>query len=935
MFKNGKTIFSALFLFSIFTCCSKSDNIIDLTGKWEIELDPNGLGETEQWFNKKLIKTLQLPGSLQGQGYGETPGINTPWTGSFREEFLTQTKNEKYLDSNDFKTLFWLTPDKYYKGVAWYQKNIIVPKNWLDKRITLNLERCHWLTHVFIDSIEAGKDSSLATPHLYDLTDLVSPGQHTLTIKVDNSMIVDVGENAHSVSDNTQSNWNGIVGDMLLIAGSKIFIQNVKVYPDVNKKKVVVEVSVKNLEGQKTRGHLALKVKSLSQRIKLDKKVVKFEIKDEETVKINYPMGESPLLWDEFEPNLYQMDVLLKSGNHIDNKSTTFGMREFKVKGTRFAINDKPVFLRGTLECAIFPKTVYPPTESWEWLRIFKVIKEHGLNHVRFHSWCPPEAAFVAADIEGIYLHVEVNSWTTVGLGTPIDTYLYSEGERIVNEYGNHPSFCMMAYGNEPGSWEDAKRQKRDQYLSNWVKYWKAADSRRVYTSGAGWPITSENEFHSILQLRLGGHLNKNTPNTDHDYKEEYIIKYDKPIVTHEMGQWCAYPNFAERTKFTGYLKPKYLDIFQDAMEENRLYHQAHEFLMASGKLQTLSYKEEIETGLRTQGYAGFQLLGLHDFPGQGTAFVGILDVFWDSKPYVTPKEFTRFCNATVPLARMKKRIFKNNENFQATLEVAHFNKTAIDSARIIWKITNNGETTISSKDYYHRLELGNCHKVGNIDIPLNQITNAQKLKLEVEIENYNTNSWDFWVYPDSIELDVRDIILTDTLTEDIEAQLNKGAKVLLQLYGKVKNEKGGDIGVGFSSIFWNIGTSQQSQTLGILCKPENPLFHSFPTEYHTNWQWWDILTSSEAMILKDFPDDLSLSVQLIDDWTTARRLGLLFEGNVGNGKIMITSIDFKNDLEQRPASRQLYSSILGYMNSDSFNPDQQINIEMINKLYK
>ena len=226
----------------------------------------------------------------------------------------------------------------------------------------------------------------------------------------------------------------------------------------------------------------------------------------------------------------------------------------FKVDGTRFTINGRPVFLRGTLECAIFPLTGYPPTNTNYWKKIYKAIKDHGLNHVRFHSWCPPEAAFVAADSMGIYLMAECSSWanqsTELGSGLPIDQYIWDESKRIVKTYGNHPSFVMLAYGNEPGG------PKRDQFLSEFVTYWKEKDARRLYTSGAGWPLIPENDYHvTHRETRIQGWgeelnsvINSEPPKTTYDWSEK-VLKEGIPVVSHEIGQWCVYPNFKEIKK--------------------------------------------------------------------------------------------------------------------------------------------------------------------------------------------------------------------------------------------------------------------------------------------------------------------------------------------------------------------------------------------------
>ena len=129
----------------------------------------------------------------------------------------------------------------------------------------------------------------------------------------------------------------------------------------------------------------------------------------------------------------------------------------------------------------------------------------------------------------------------------------------------------------------------------------------------------------------LSSRINAKPPETVSDYTES-ISKFDVPVISHEIGQWCVYPNFNEMKKYTGVLKPRNFEIFRETLEENQMLDQANDFLVASGKLQTLCYKEDIESALRTPGFGGFQLLDLHDFPGQGTALIGVLDPFWEEK---------------------------------------------------------------------------------------------------------------------------------------------------------------------------------------------------------------------------------------------------------------------------------------------------------------
>jgi len=545
----------------------------------------------------------------------------------------------------------------------------------------------------------------------------------------------------------------------------------------------------------------------------------------------------------------------------------------------------------------------------------------------------------VAADSMGIYLQVECSSWanqsTRLGSGLPIDQYIYDESERIVEEYGNHPSFVMMAYGNEPGG------PNHVEYLKEFVNYWKQKDNRRIYTSGAGWPIIEENQFHCTHRnVRIQGWgeglqsiINSQPPRSDYDWTDG-IKHLKRPMVSHEIGQWCVYPNFKEIEKYTGVLKAKNFELFRESLSANHMGELAEDFLMASGKLQTLCYKADIEAALRTPKFGGFQLLDLHDFPGQGTALVGVLDPFWEEKGYVTPEEYRRFCNSTVPLARLEKRIFAEGETLTANIEVAHFGTENFDT-NPDWKLTENNTTVSGGTLGQQEIKIGNAQKLGNVIYQFPKNNQARKLTLEVAVGKF-TNSWDIWVYPESPTISSDKVKVVETLSSSTINYLENGGTVLLSLgKGKVSENMGGDVGVGFSSIFWNTAWTdgQKPHTLGILCDPKHPALAQFPTEYHSNWQWWDAMSHCDAINLNSFPVELKPVVRIIDDWVTNRRLAMLVEAKVGKGKILISGVDLANDLDSRYEAAQLRTSLLNYLNSDAFNPSVELSAKQIKQI--
>lgn len=902
---------------------------IDLSGPWAFQLDPNDVGIRQTWWSRALTERVRLPGALQNQGFGRDITVDTEWTGTAKKEvWLNHARYERYRQPGNIKVPFCLQPEKHYVGAAWYQREIEVPSPWEGRHILLTLERPHWETRVWVDDRYVGRDDSLGTPHEHDLGCL-PPGRHTLTIRVDNRVIVDVGDWSHSVTDHTQGNWNGIVGRIELAGRPSIWLDNLQVFPHVAARSITVKGRLGNDTGRAGRGLVQLSIDPLhghADPLKPVMKQVSWSA-DGGTFECELPQQGALRTWDEFRPVLYRLTASLEGG--MDAKVVTFGLREMATTSDKlFMINGRKTFLRGTLECCIFPLTGHPPTDVEPWKRIIGICKTYGLNHIRFHSWCPPEAAFVAADELGFYYQVECGVWTNPGNGTPVDAWLWAESERIVRTYGNHPSFVLLASGNEPHG------PKREEYLSKWVAHWKAADPRRLYTTASAYPLLPVNEYHVDYQPRGPKGWNGK------DYTE-WVRQHEVPVIVHEMGQWCAYPNFDEMSKYNGPLKPKNFEIFRDSLAEHGMLGQWRDFLRASGRLQVLCYKEEIEAALRTPGVGGIQLLDLHDFPGQGTALVGVLDAFWGSKGYVTPAEFRRFYSATVPLARTEKRVWTADETFAAEVSVAHFGPIPLRNIRPTWKlIRSDGTTAASGRGAARTIPVGRGVELGSLRFAWDEVElpgqwpTPQSYRLVVGLEGTPyENDWTLWVYPRSVRKATPDDPHISTSLDDATlAHLAAGQNVLLFLTRVPRHFPRGS----FEPIFWNrfMFNTQQRQTLGLLCDPQHPALKHFPTAFHSDWQWQDVVSRSRGIVMDDLPRELQPIVQVIDDWNTNRKLGLMFECRLGKGKLLVCAADLMNDLDERPAARQLRYSLLSYMTSDAFVAKVDVTVDQLRALF-
>jgi hypothetical protein len=925
---------------------SYAQSTISLAGNWQFTTDAADEGITQRWFTQIFPGSIELPGSMLENNKGGAVTLQTKWTGSiYDSSWFFNPRFEKYRQPGNLKFPFWLTPAKYYVGAAWYQKEVTIPQSWEGKHITLFLERAHTETQVWVDNTACGTGNSFVVPHTFDLTTALTPGIHTIAILVDNRIKdINVGPDSHSLTDHTQGNWNGIVGKMELQATPPVWCSDVQVYPDVTARNALVKLAIAGTVGAK--GHISLLAESFNSKTQHKVMPVQavFQLEHPvDTISLSLLMGKDMLTWDEFDPALYRLKVIVSaSDGQTDEKQTQFGMRSFTTKGTRFEVNGRPVFLRGTVENCVFPLTGYAPMDVASWKRVFKIARSYGLNHMRFHSYCPPEAAFDAADQLGFYLQPEGPSWanhgSSLGDGKPIDQFIYDETNRMAKAYGNHPSFCMLAYGNEP------RGGKQAAYLTRFVHYWMDKDSRRVYTGASvamSWPLVPDNQY-MIKSGPRGLSWSSRMPESKSDYRAA-IEKFEVPYLAHEMGQWCVFPDFNEIDQYSGVYKAKNLEMFRDDLAENGMGDQARDFLQSSGKLQLLCYKHEIEKALRTPGFAGFQLLSLNDYPGQGTALVGVLNPFWKEKGYADAATFSRFCNATVPLIRTEKFTYTSGEVFKASVELSHFGKAPLHNVTVRWTLIGEEAAGKSAavvalgRFAVAEMPVGNCIPVGEISQSLAGITKAQRLKLRVEILNTTIrNEWELWVYAPLPPLPAKDSIYYCTaFDEQAIAVLQRGGKVFLDASGKIV--KGKEVVQHFTPVFWNTSwfKMRPPHTLGINVHPEHPAFAYFPTDDYSNFEWWEILQKAQVMHLEEFPLAFKPLVQPIDTWFMNRRLAFIWEAKVYKGKLMVSSVNISpNTADDKPAARQLMYSLQRYMLSDKFNPSFTINADVVKNLF-
>jgi beta-galactosidase len=917
---------------------------ISLAGEWRFALDRSteqrsfgarnpeltpGHGISEQWFRRDLADRIELPGILQAQGFGDEISTTTPWVVTLGDawwKLQSASLRERFSQPGHVEVPFLAQPPRHYLGAAWYQRDIEIPTSWKGRHVRLFLERPHWQTRVWVDETTFPANDSLVAPHITDLGSL-APGKHRLTIRVDNrTQLPAIGHlvDGHSVSDALGATWNGIAGRIELQATSPVWIEDAQVFPNRAEKSALVKVAIGNNTGRNGTGELSA-----------GKTVIPVKwTADGGAAELKVWLGEKAQTWDEFHPNISRVSIHLTGSDADDAKDLSFGVREVSWKDKDLLINGRAVNLRTAHFGGDFPLTGYPPTDVASWKKMIKVCQDYGLNGMRFHSWCPPDAAFTAADELGFYLQPECGMWNDFK-SPEIQQRLQDETARLLAAYGNHPSFILLSPSNEPRSYA--------QFTPRWAAEWYEKDNRRLYSAGTGWgnpaQVNGGAQYAALVNFN-GADLRNTSGWFGRDFRAA-LENVHIPVLAHEVGQWCAYPDFDVISEFTGYLRPGNYRIFKYIAEQQGVLAEDHAFAFASGRFQLACYKEDIEANLRTPGLAGYQLLDLRDYLGQGTALIGVVDAFWKPKSYVTAAEFRRFNNATVPLARLAKRIFTTADTLASEVELYHFGEQPMANASPFWKIVSADGNTVAQGSWPARdIPIGKNISLGKVTVDLSKLTAPAVYKLVVGLENTTVeNDWSFWLYPAQMEASVPADVLLTSHWEKAAARLGTGGKVLFTptALDPAKSPEMKSV-----PVFWNIQMTARpprnplpkfDAMLGLLCDPRHPALAKFPTDVNCDWQWTPLVDGVRSVNLSEAPIELKPIVAAIDDWNRNWRLGVIFECKVGAGRLLISAIN----LQQPHASvgaAQLRRSLLDYMETAAFNPSVALPLEQARKLF-
>jgi hypothetical protein len=908
---------------------------LSLAGTWRLRLDPADQGVTANWPAAPLVGNdrITLPDTTDRAGFGFALDTNTmlhagPFPVTTR---FPGVKEPVRADEHGY-----LVRRHLFVGPVWYEREIDLPEAWAGRPMALRLERAIWSTDLWVDGRRGSSCDSLVAEHRHELG-LLTPGRHRLTVRVDNRMIYNLSTVTHAYGPETQSRWNGLVGSLTFEAAHALSLRSVAVFPAADRRSVRVVMQMANAEVKPASAPLRLRLRAEQGEALLAEAAGEFLCPPGlSTSEVVVRLAEPALAWDEFHPVRYHVRVRLDgSKGSRDEGSATFGFRHIERVGKEIRLNGRRLFLRGTLDCAVYPKTGHPPMTVSEWERVLGVVKEHGFNHVRFHTWCPPEAAFEAADRLGVYLQPEgpawVDDWGTatvtkplgIGRDPQVTAFLRAELRRMSEAYGNHPSFLLCAIGNEFGM------QQTDWSLVNsLVEEIKTLDPRRLYTGcGARKHLAADDYW--FTHDSGAGTRGVGPAHTDWDFARAAEAS-PVPVIAHETGQRPVFPDYDTLLpKFTGPLLPLNLERYRRALLANGLGGQVQDFVRASARFQFTQYKAEHEAMLRTRGSAGYQLLMLNDFTGQSEALVGLLDPFWETKGVVRAAEVRAWNAPTVVLARFAKFVWTTGETFDARLEVAHFGVGDLPGGPVRWSLmSRSGEEVARGEHEAKPVAAGGVSELGAIRLPLDRMPAPAALTLSVRFAGVE-NRWNLWAYPGSADdPDPAGVLVTRSLDATAIQALQSGGKVLLLAHG-LKNAHAAR--TGFESVYWSAGWwGNKYSSLGILCQPSHPALAAFPNDGCSDWQWRDLCAGATTFDLEGAPAGFRPIVQPVPDFHYNGLLAHVFEAKVARGSLLVCGYDLATNLSGRPAARQFRRSLFRYAGSEAFRPAADLPISWL-----
>ncbi len=857
---------------------------IPLDGAWQFRLDPNDAGEKEQWFEGKapFDATIQVPGAWDAQGFGaETPKL--------KHNFV---------------------------GKAWYRRQVAIPAEWKGRRLFLTIGGVHRYAKVWVNGSCLGEHIGYLSPIEHQINEFARAGETaTIALCVDSKQRWDVDTLAgcFDIIDEMFTAWGGIWGHVAIEARGDGWFEDILIRPGLDPPSCFLTAKITNavadgssfrLEILDAEGRVAAKADSPKLRS------VSF--------RLEIPQAK---LWSPNHPDLYTARLSLVRGEEVlDSVETRFGLRVIEIKGPHILLNGKRVFLHGYGDDGVYPETMAAPSDKAVYLKRLKLIKSYGFNYVRHHSHFLPPEYYDAADEVGMLISPELPiaylNYYQRAKKPALDLYK-QEWAAVIRRFRNHPSILDWCMGNE--MW-DGVPLAPDLYHAA-----KALDPTRPVIdsnglSGGGW-LDGKRDRPTLDFLVYMFDL-RHTPLEQP--KRHHFPEPNKPVISHEMGNFVTFPRLDQIQAFQHNFKPFWLTPAREKMEKLGLLGEAELWARNSERLYLLCHKLNIEDLRKNPFASGHQWWLFQDY---WTGSNGIVDAYFRPKAEIPPESVFPFVNDIVFLVDGLNPVYRAGQTLSIRFIVSDFSENRLDAE--LKASLAMGDRLLPPVLGPKRAQFGKGQVAPWCDFTctIPEVSSPQELRVHfamnyenrVGVRFHRNNGWTAWVYPAApprpqlelplfagpelvralewlgakplpggVKLPAEAVYVMNQPTKKVLDAVAEGAcLVMLSPQGIFPTERN-----RFKTGWWLGGPGDSNVGTVVY---DNPITRAIAPDGWCDIGWHRLVEGSQAIILDDLPSQPGVLVRAIEVHRLCRSKALLFQARLGRGSLIVSGLNLSS----------------------------------------
>lgn len=839
-------------------------------------------------------------------------------------------------------------------GTFFYRRRFTMPEGFDGEKNTtvLHFEGVQNTALAWINNVYLGCHEGYSTPFDLKIPEgMINEGENTIVLSVSNHRLEGyAGEPVSGLTSRAANEYTGgITGDVeLRVYHSPLRDAVVRVAEDCKSVMVGVERDGR-AEGQEDINSPRPEVITIYWTVRDGEKVLK---RGSNTGQADDDKGMFTFdtcgmeYWSPENPKLYTLEITCGEGTLV----RTFGVRRLLAEGEHLKLNGVPYYLRGICEHCYFPETIHPNHDYAYYRSIIKAVKNLGFNFIRFHTYVPEEEYMQAADELGMLVQVECPNNATL-----------SEWEDIVRFCRRHACVAIYCCGNEllmDEPFIEHLHKCGDYVHAHTDALFSPMSAMRgleyFWVEPEQEPETLEEPFkHHPRRIQTVGEFSdvySSYPNGQHSYfsldgepdkVDDWGRVYGKPRISHEICIDGTYTDLSLKNRYKGTRvgKTQMFNSIEAHLEKKGLLKKSPLYFKNSGEWQRRVRKYCFENVRRSNNIAGFDFLGPIDTHWHTFGYdVGMMNEFYELKPGETVRNVRMYNSPTVILTDMgRKNNFVAGEVLDCEILVSYFGKKDLDQAQVTIRLSLDGDVIECRVVETDEIKNGQVSKVCDFICELPKVQKPGAMKLYVTLDGdgvFAENEWELYVFPaagmfengemaaaeDNI-YEKNSLIISEGMSlQELEALLEAGKDVMLL---------SADPFVSLSTTY-RIALAGRTSGNQATVIADHPVLYELPHEGFCGWQFAELLEGGQAVCFESDQVPFEPIIEVVSTHKYAIRQAALFEFSVGNGRLLVCSLNFK---KKNPAATWLKEALIRYAESDTFRPKHEITIEQLRAL--